>query len=135
MTTLTIDEALKILKEYSCIDIKIIESETDKEQLRQAIKLLVSLSASENFGVCANNYQQGFEALESYLKALGYIPQINPNLSDINDSPIYIKFSTHKMSYYTDSYSGSYRGVLISCQSEDDKLTGTYGHFPLDLFQ
>lgn len=134
MITLTADEALKILKRYSCIEIKTIELEADKEQLRQAIKLVVSLSESENFGVCADNSQEGFEALESYLKALGYIPQINPDLSDINDSPIYIKFSTHKMSYYTDSYSGTYRGVLISCQSEDDKLTGTYGHFPLDLF-
>ena len=38
------------------------------------------------------------------------------------------------MSYYLDDYIGKYRGVLVSCQSEDDKIVGTYGHFPLDLF-
>ncbi len=38
------------------------------------------------------------------------------------------------MSYYLDQYTGEYRGVLVSCQSEDDLIAGTYGHFPLDLF-
>ncbi|MDJ0594500.1 MAG: DUF1824 family protein [Pleurocapsa sp. MO_226.B13] len=55
------------------------------------------------------------------------------NLSQ-NLSPVYLKFSTQKMSYYSSEYTGEYRGVLVSIQSEDDLIAGTYGHFPLDLF-
>ncbi|MGL5033413.1 MAG: DUF1824 family protein, partial [Microcystaceae cyanobacterium] len=50
------------------------------------------------------------------------------------EGPVYLKFNTKKMSHYLDTYDGSYRGVLISCQMEDDNLTGTYGYFPLNLF-
>jgi hypothetical protein len=39
-----------------------------------------------------------------------------------------------KDSFYIDAYTGSYRGVLVACQSDNEELQGTYGHFPLDLF-
>ena len=136
---LTIKEALKILGEYSCIQIKTVDSEGDKKQLQQALLLITSLSEYENLGVCADNAIQGFGALQSYLKALGYegegccdsdlIPKSEEN------KPVYIKFSTQRMSYFLDSYTGEYRGVLVSCQSEEnDAIVGTYGHLPLDLF-
>ena len=38
------------------------------------------------------------------------------------------------MSYYSSEYTGEYRGVLVSYQSEDNLIAGTYGHFPLNLF-
>ena len=133
-TNLTVDEALKILKLYSCVQVTNTELLAEPEQLRQALLLITSLSQSENLGVCADNSQQGFTALASYLKALGYqsnFEQVNVSQSS---EPVYLKFNTQKMSYYLDKYIGSYRGVLVSCQSEDDKIVGTYGHFPLDLF-
>jgi hypothetical protein len=133
-TNLSVEEALKILKEYSCVQIKTVESEVDKEQLRQALLLVTSFSEYENLGICADNVQQGFAALSGYLKALGY--ETSLDLASIPESQdgVYIKFNTQKMSYYLDSYTGHYRGVLISCQSENDNLVGTYGHFPLNLF-
>ena len=129
-----IDRALKILKLYSCAQVTNIEPQVEEGQLRQALLLIVSLSESENLGICADNAQQGFTALTSYLEALGYKNTLEQDSLPNNQEPVYIKFNTNKMSYYLDDYIGKYRGVLVSCQSEDDKIVGTYGHFPLDLF-
>jgi Domain of unknown function (DUF1824) len=135
MIDLTIPEAQKILNAFSCTQIKNVESETEKQQLRRALILFAELSERENLGVCADNAAQGFAALESYLKAMGY--DVTFQEVDLADAPapIYIKFNTQKLSHYFDSYIGDYRGVLVSCQSEDDEINGTYGHFPLDLFR
>jgi Domain of unknown function (DUF1824) len=130
----TVDEALQLLKKFSCSAIATPELEVEPEQLRQALLLVTSLSESENLGICADNPQQGFAALASYLKALGYQANFEQTLTCDIQGAIYIKFNTQKMSCYFDSYTGSYRGVLVSCQSDNDKLVGTYGHFPLDLF-
>ena len=129
-----IDRALKILKLYSCAQVTNTEPQVEREQLRQALLLIASLSESENLGICAENAQQGFTALTNYLEALGYKNALEQDSLPNNQEPVYIKFNTSKMSYYLDDYIGKYRGVLVSCQSEDDKIVGTYGHFPLDLF-
>jgi hypothetical protein len=134
-TNLTVEEALKILKEYSCVQLKTAEAKTDREQLRQALLLLTGLSEYNNLGICADNATEGFAALSSYLKALGYDANFEPASIPETQGAVYLKFNTQKMSYYLDSYTGSYRGVLVSCQSENDTLVGTYGHFPLDLFR
>jgi hypothetical protein len=118
---MSIEEALKLLKEYGCIKLKIAQSSEEEEALRQAILLVNQGSESINLGICADNNEEGFKALKSYLQALGY-PLPN------------IKYNTQRQASYLDSYTGTYRGVLISCQSENDQLVGTYGHFPLDLF-
>ena len=133
-TDLNIDEALKILNLYSCAQVRNTEPSVEKEQLRQALLLVTNRSESENLGICADNAQQGFTALTSYLQALGYKNNLDRDALENNREPVYIKFNTAKMSYYIDEYIGKYRGVLVSCQSEDDKIVGTYGHFPLDLF-
>ena len=131
---LSIEEAQAILKKYSCTEIKPVESEAEKQRLRQAILLVCSLCEYENLGICADNTEAGFAALENYLQAMGCNTKFtSENFSELG-TPVYIKFNSQKQSHYLDSYLGSYRGVLISCQSEDDRLSGTYGHFPLDLF-
>jgi hypothetical protein len=134
MTALTVPEARKLLNSYSCTQIRTVESEVEKAQLRQALLLLTQLADSENLGVCADNAEQGFAALANYLKAMGY--QINLENIDLTEAPtpIYIKFNTQKQAHYFDRYTGEYRGVLVSCQSEDDDVNGTYGHLPLNLF-
>lgn len=131
---LPVSEALKILRNYSRTPLK-TDDLVKKKELQQALKLIVGLSESENFGVCADNAEQGIRALLSYLETFGY--RANFDLTSIPDSntPVYIKFNTRKMSHYFDSYTGPYRGVLVACQSEDDTIAGTYGHFPLGLFQ
>lgn len=131
---LNVEQAQKILKEFSCTDTKSVDSEAQKALIRQALLLLTSKSDSQNLGVCADSTAQGFLALETYLQALGY--KINLDQADTTSGvgPVYIKFSTQRESYYLDSYTGKYRGVLVTCQSLHDEINGTYGHLPLDLF-
>lgn len=133
---LTIEEALKLLREYSCIQVKTVYTKREKEQLREALLLMINVSEYENIGVCADKAEQAWEALLSYLKGLGYKADLepNPDFGELQQYPVYIKYNIQQQTYYLDSYTGSYRGVLISCQAEDDFLVGTYGHFPLDLF-
>jgi hypothetical protein len=129
-----IDRTLKLLSTYSCSQSTTSISDSEKEQLRQALLLIVDLSEWQNLGICADNSTQGFAALSSYLKAFGYQSDFNTESVNSLDEPVYIKFNSQRMTHYLDSYSGEYRGVLVACQAEDDRISGTYGHFPLDLF-
>lgn len=134
-TNLTVQEAQKILEDFSCVDTKPVNLEPEKALLRQALLLLTSSSDYQNLGICADTAEQGFLALATYLKALGY--EANFDRDDITSSvsPVYIKFNTQRESYYLDSYIGKYRGVLVTCQSsQNESINGTYGHLPLDLF-
>ena len=134
MSSQTVEHALSVLREYSCMQQKTPTSEAEKQQLREALLLITSLSESENLGICADNTTVGFTVLLSYLTALGY--QANFDIASISTSkdPVYIKFNAQKMSHFVDAYKGEYRGVLVSCQAEDEAIAGTYGHLPLDLF-
>ncbi len=133
-TDLTLDNALEILKSYDCARVTTTKPLTQPEELRNSLLLVTSLSSSQNLGICADNFQQGLITLGSYLAALGYSSNFEQENVDQSSEPVYLKFSTQKMSYYSSEYTGEYRGVLIACQSEDDLIAGTYGHFPLDLF-
>ena len=95
---------------------------------------MVSLSEWENLGICADNSEMGFAILTNYLKALGYPVKFDRTKITASNRPVYIKYNTQKMSDHLDSYDGDYRGVLISCQSENQAIAGTYGYFPEDLF-
>lgn len=133
-TNLTVEEAQKILEAFSCVD-KAADLELDKALVRQALLLLASKSDYQNLGVCADSAAQGLLALETYLQALGYEVALNGAGNNSFVGSVYIKFNTQRKSYYLDSYTGKYRGVLVSCQSlEDEAINGTYGHLPLDLF-
>jgi Domain of unknown function (DUF1824) len=131
---MSIEEALKLLKEYGCIQLKIAQSPEKEEALRQAILLVNQGSESINLGICADNVEEGFKSLKIYLQVLGY--PVPTNLPETSPEPgaVYIKYNTQRLAFYVDSYTGTYRGVLISCQSENEQLVGTYGHFPLNLF-
>lgn len=129
-----IAQAKNILSQFSCTDTKTVESAAEKEQLRQAILLFSNLSDSQNLGICANTAAEGLSALETYLKALGYpIPDDKPDSTKIGS--VYIKYNSMRGTCYLDSYTGPYRGVLVSCQSsQEESINGLYGHLPLDLF-
>ncbi|MBP0016730.1 MAG: DUF1824 family protein [Cyanobacteria bacterium SBLK] len=131
---LALTDARQLLDSYSCIVPKIPTSETEARELRQALRLITARSESENLGVCADNSQQGYQSLADYLEALGYRVPFEITALESVDCPVYIKFNTAKMTHYLKTYEGEYRGVLISCQSEEEEINGTYGHFPLDLF-
>ncbi len=128
--------ARKLLDQYSCTEQKAVNSQQEKQQLQTAIKQIVQESEWENLGICANNTQQAMTALQEYLTALEYeIKDVNFEQVSPIDTPVYIKFSTKQMGFYQDNYTGDYRGVLVSCQAEDDLIAGVYGHLPLDLFR
>ncbi|MEG3841182.1 DUF1824 family protein [Microcoleus sp. herbarium14] len=134
-TTLTVEAAQQILKDFTCLDMQSVASPLEKQALRQAILLVASLSDYQMLGVCASSTGEGFSALETYLKALGYQAVLDPSAFSAFAGSVYIKFNTLKGSYYVDGYIGTYRGVLVSCQSSSEGgVTGTYGHLPLDLF-
>jgi len=128
--------ARKLLDQYSCTEQKAVNSQQKKQELQTAIQQIAKESEWENLGICADNTQQAIMALKDYLTAFGY--DINPvnfdQVSEMN-TPVYIKFSTKQMGFYQDNYTGDYRGVLVSCQGEDDLIAGVYGHLPLDLFR
>ena len=131
--SLTIAEAVKLLKLYSYSTDERDNSPQTLEQLQKALVLVAQESEWENIGICADNLTQGLEALASYLKALGYrynFSQQHPESAE----PVYIKFNTRKMNYYVDSYTGSSRGVLVAVQGSEEAVLGTYGYFPLDFF-
>lgn len=135
LTNLTVEKAQQILKDFTCLDMQSVASPLDKQALREAILLVASLSDYQMLGVCASSTNEGFLALETYLKALGYQPVFEPNAVSSLAGSVYIKFNTLKGSYYVEGYPGTYRGVLVSCQSaEEAGVSGTYGHLPLDLF-
>lgn len=128
-------QARKKLDQFSCIEQKAVASAEEKEQLKTALHTIAKESEWENFGICADNTQQAITAVKSYLIAFGYeVQQVDFEQAQQLDHPIYMKFSTKQMGFYQDNYTGEYRGVLVSCQAEDDLIAGTYGHFPLDLF-
>jgi hypothetical protein len=131
---MSIEEALQLLKEYGCLQTKIPILPEEKETLRQAILLVNQGSEYINLGICAGNIGEGLQAATEYLAGLGYTVKIDPSETPAIEGAVYLKYNTKKQSHYIDSYMGTYRGVLISCQSENDSLVGTYGHFPLDLF-
>ncbi len=131
---MNLEAGIKILQQYSCTQVKIPESEAEKKQLQQALISVVSLSEWENLGICADNSEIGFSVLTSYLKALGYPVKLDRAVITASKKPVYIKYNTQKMSHHLDYYNGDYRGVLISCQSENDKIAGTYGYLPGNLF-
>ncbi|MGB3511698.1 MAG: DUF1824 family protein [Microcoleaceae cyanobacterium] len=134
---ITVEQAENFLNEFTCQGVKLLESPEEKEITRAAILLLASLSDYQMLGICANTNAEGFAALESYLKALKYNTTLidYSNFNSIEGS-VYIKFNGLRESYHLDSYTGEYRGVLVSCQSSDDEgINGTYGYLPLDLFK
>lgn len=131
--SLTIAEAVKLLKLYSYSTDNKDNSPQTLEQLRKALLLVVQESEWENIGICADNLTQGIEALASYLKALGYnydFTQQHPESAE----PVYIKFNTRTMNYYVNTYDDNSRGVLVATQGSEEAVLGTYGYFPLDLF-
>lgn len=135
---LTVEAAEKILNEFTCFNIKSNASpisQEEKSRIREALLLLINSSDYQMLGVCASSVAEGCSALARYLEAIGYNRTILSDSAFKVEGPAYIKFNGKTESYHADSYTGEYRGVLVSCQSEEGEgINGTYGHLPLDLF-
>lgn len=132
---MNIQDAEKLVNEYTCLNLKPVTSSEDQQKLHQALQALVAASEYQLLGICANSQTEGIEALKSYLNALGY-PMPDLDLSTEMAGSVYIKFNGLRQTCHLDSYEGEYRGVLVSCQSSDPNgVNGTYGYFPLDLYR
>jgi Domain of unknown function (DUF1824) len=131
---MNIAESLGVLKSYSSGEIKLPANLNEKEKLITAIVHFARLSDWQNLGICSDNLEEGINSLREYLKALNYpSEQIITEEHDPSKAS-YIKYNTQKMSHLIEPYWGEYRGVLISYQSEDPQIEGTFGYFPLNLF-
>ena len=130
---MTLNQAEKSLKDAQ--DLESLTQEQSKT-VCEALKILADASSYEIFGVCAEAYAEGIEALRSYAGALDYSlsTAMEQQLLPI-EGPIYLKFNPRTQRCFADSYSGTYRGVLVSFQSDSETgFSGTYGYFPLRLF-
>jgi Domain of unknown function (DUF1824) len=120
-------------------DLKDLEHTATPEQcaqLRTALQALTAVADYHIFGVCAEQQLAGLKALQSYAQHFGYeltekMGQELPTLA----GAVYLKFNPRSQRLYVDTYNGTYRGVLVSFQSDlAEGYGGTHGHFPLDLF-
>lgn len=130
---LPLEATLKRLRSYSCITPKIVTPE-EKIPLQNAIVEVVKRSDGHNFGICADTPEEAIQALCSYLKGIGYTVELTSLPQNAIAGVTYLKYNLQRQAFYLDEYTGTYRGVLIACQG-DENVSGTYGYFPLDLFE
>lgn len=124
----------KQLARFSCLDTPPDLSADERAEIRRVLLLFSEAADYETLGVCADTLAAGQAAVERYVEALSR--PISLNL-DARSGPVYIKFNTLKGAWYLDDYPGTSRGVLISYHASEaavDEVNGTYGPFPLDLF-
>ena len=122
----------KQLARFSCLEIAPTLSAEELADIRKSLLLFNQLSDYQTLGVCAETLAQGKAAMQNYLAALGAPANLD---LPAKAGPVYIKFNTLKGAWYLDDYSGPSRGVLVSYHASDAKeVNGTYGPFPLDLF-
>ena len=130
--TLDRTAALKILRQFLCLDRISTEQIPDYPTIQAAIAIVADASDYQILGVCADDRATGQTALHQYLAALGYDER--PEAPAIA-GPIYIKYNPKLRSCHAEAYEGSHRGMLVSCQSAyETDLNETFGHLPIDLF-
>lgn len=133
---LSIEAAQKILEAFTCADIQSINSIENPDNICTALKILVQNSEYQMLGICADSLDEAWNALAEYLQGLGYQISLDRNAVEAVEGSVFLKFNGLSQSYYSSPYTQQYRGVLVSCQSNDEVgVNGTYGHFPLDLFR
>jgi Domain of unknown function (DUF1824) len=131
---MTISAAEKILGDLR--DRPEIPGSEESNLLHQALQALQAATDYQMFGVCAESQASGLDGLQSYAQHFGYeIPAAMVAELPLINGSVYIKFNPRSQRLYIDVYNGSYRGILISFQSDlADGYSGTHGHFPLGLF-
>ncbi|MBD2091877.1 DUF1824 family protein [Microcoleus sp. FACHB-1515] len=128
MSAIDLPTAQTLLASFDCQN----PPDLDYPTLRDALMQVVNASDYQFLGICADSIDSAKSALATYAKALGYTPTADlPNLP----GAVYVKFNGRSNTCYAEPYSGSSRGVLVSCQSADPtSVNATYGTLPIDLF-
>lgn len=107
---------------------------TQKETVREALLWLNENSEYQTIGICAESLTEAESALKGYVAALSQPIQVD---IPAQAGAVFLKFNTLKNAWYIDGYSGEARGVLVTyhtSEPEEDEVNGTYGPFPLTLF-
>ncbi|MGC1310155.1 MAG: DUF1824 family protein [Phormidesmis sp.] len=109
-------------------------SDEQRQAVRSALLWLNELSEYQTLGICAGSLADAEAALKGYVAALSQ--PINVDIPE-QTGAVFLKFNTLKNAWYLDGYSGDSRGVLVTYHTSEpelDKVNGTYGPFPLNLF-
>ena len=125
----------KRLNRFSCLTTPPQLSPEEQAQVCEDLLVFNDSSEYQTLGICANTLTEGKVAMESFLAALGVT--VSLNLPD-REGAVYLKFNTLKGAWYLDDYTGNSRGVLITFHTSEPEmadLVGTYGPFPLMLFE
>ncbi|NJN31352.1 MAG: DUF1824 family protein [Synechococcales cyanobacterium RM1_1_8] len=114
-------------------------SPAEAEAIRAALMSLVGQADFLTLGVCADSVGARSRVWNGYLAGLdqGLVVEAAglPVPESGLEGGVYVKFNTRTQKLYGDRYGGGDRGVLVSTQSDyDNRICGTYGHFPLDLW-
>ena len=122
------------LAQFSCLVTPPQMSAAQKRSLIDALLWFSDLADYETLGICTDTLAQSKAAAEAYVARLSR--PIDLDLPE-RTGAVYLKFNTLKGAWYLDDYVGPNRGVLVSFHASDpdyDLVNGTYGPFPLDLF-
>jgi len=124
--------AQMLLRQFICLEQVPADQLPTSEATQGAVRQVCDRSDYQIFGICADTAPQAIATLHHYLAALGYSARPQP---DAIDGSVYLKFNPNTNRCHLDIYTGTHRGVLVSCQSADDEdVNETYGHLPLNLF-
>jgi Domain of unknown function (DUF1824) len=133
-STMTSLDAETLLRNHE--DLGAAATAEQRESIGQALQVLTNAADYHIFGVCADSQPAGLDALQAYARHFGYDlgEAFDRQFSPISGA-VYLKFNPRTQRCLADTYLGTYRGVLVSFQSDfEDGYRGTHGHFPLDLF-
>ena len=134
-TTADVQKIRKQFAQFSRLEVPPILSVGEIAEIREALLFFNELSEYQTLGVCADNLSVAQTAIETYVNALSQPVKLQ---LEVHQGPVYIKFNTLNGNWYVEPYSGLSRGVLISFHVSDphlEAINGTYGPFPLDLFE
>jgi hypothetical protein len=137
--TFTPETAQAFLKPFACVEADAPWSDQQYPPIRAALMALTQVSDYATLGVCADHWEEGMKSLRSYLEGLGYSgPVDGPHVLQEGQpqASCYLKYNTRRQTLYLEPYGRKYRGVLVCFQSDyANGFVGTYGHFPLNLFE
>jgi hypothetical protein len=132
---MTSNDAEALLRNHE--DLGTAATSVERETICEALQVLTTAADYHIFGVCADSQTAGLDALQAYARHFGYdLTATFEQQSSSVSGAVYLKFNPRTQRCFTDVYPGTYRGVLVSFQSDsEDGYRGTHGHFPLDLFE
>lgn len=122
------------LQQYRCQTEALSLSSAEIQQLRTDLQTLIAAADFLTLGICAENSDEAQAAFADYWTVLQQ-PALDSADLDVIAEPCFLKANGRSGRLLLEAYEGAYRGVLITVHSDlAEGPSGTYGHFPLNLF-